>query len=78
MSPSLGPASIKRGSPCLPRIWPFVRCHARAQRSLATRRGPGYDSLPPFRRSCVALNDLSLAEFTEAADPFALFELWLK
>ena len=24
------------------------------------------------------MNDLSLAEFTEAADPFALFELWLK
>ena len=28
-------------------------------------------------RSCVALNELSLLDFAEAADPFALFELWL-
>jgi pyridoxamine 5'-phosphate oxidase len=33
--------------------------------------------LKPFPGSCVALNDLSLIDFTEAADPFALFELWL-
>jgi pyridoxamine 5'-phosphate oxidase len=32
--------------------------------------------LSPIPGSCVALNQLSLADFTEAADPFALFELW--
>ena len=31
-----------------------------------------------FPRSVVALNDLTLSDFTEAADPFALFELWLR
>jgi pyridoxamine 5'-phosphate oxidase len=33
--------------------------------------------LKPFRGSCVPLNDLSLVDFTEATDPFALFDLWL-
>ena len=31
-----------------------------------------------FSRSVGVLNDLSTAEFTEAKDPFALFELWLE
>jgi pyridoxamine 5'-phosphate oxidase len=30
-----------------------------------------------LRRSRVALSELRLVDFTEAADPFALFELWL-
>ena len=32
--------------------------------------------LPFLPRSVSVLNDLSTADFTEAADPFALFELW--
>jgi pyridoxamine 5'-phosphate oxidase len=31
-----------------------------------------------FLRSIGALNDLSIADFTTAADPFALFKLWLE
>src|SRR5580658_3539961 len=58
-------------------IWPFVGRHARARGLLSRRRWPGYDAAQPFPGSCVALNDLSLIDFTEAADPFALFELWL-
>src|SRR5271155_1584529 len=58
-------------------IWPFVARHARARGLLSRRRWPGYDAAQPFPGSCVALNDLSLIDFTEATDPFALFELWL-
>ena len=78
MSPSLGPASRKRGSPCL--VGTFGPSSGGAQgrrRSLATGRWPGYDSSSTLPRSCVALNELSLVDFAEAADPFALFELWL-
>jgi pyridoxamine 5'-phosphate oxidase len=34
--------------------------------------------LPFLLRSVAVLNDLSTADFTEATDPFALFELWLE
>jgi pyridoxamine 5'-phosphate oxidase len=34
--------------------------------------------LPFLLRSVSVLNDLTTADFTEATDPFALFQLWLK
>src|SRR5271154_2648013 len=49
-------------------------------RRLARRRGARYCSHWPsfLLRSVGVLNDLSTADFTEAADPFALFKLWLE
>ena len=78
MSPSLGPASIQAREPMSPsHIWAFAPRHARARAGWPSGRGPGYDRLSPFLRSCVPLNELSLIDFTEADDPFGLFELWL-
>ena len=85
MSPSLGLSlHEKRKGQCL------VRTFGPSSRGAQdpTRRGAGWPSAPerdsvclgfPFLpRSIGALNELSIADFTRADDPFALFELWLE
>src|SRR5882757_1872499 len=64
-------------------IWPFVRQRARPTGgSAGWPGGAGRDivciGLPFPLRSVGVLNDLHTADFTEAADPFALFEFWLE
>jgi pyridoxamine 5'-phosphate oxidase len=44
---------------------------------LARRRWPEYHSSANFARSFHALHELSLVDFADATDPFALFALWL-
>jgi pyridoxamine 5'-phosphate oxidase len=58
-------------------IWAFAPRHARAA-PVGHGARAGYGPLLPFPRSCLPLNELSLIDFTEADDPFALFELWLR
>jgi pyridoxamine 5'-phosphate oxidase len=65
-----------------PHIWPFARQSARSTGGSAdwpggARRDIICAGLPFLLRSAGVLNDLSMADFTEATDPFALFKLWL-
>jgi len=78
MSPFLGPPPrFSAAAYVSSHIWRFAGLHARARGLLAGTHQPDMLGLEPFPWSRLVLNDLSLAEFTEAADPFALFELWL-
>ena len=64
-------------------IWPFVRRRASPTGSALVGQSAGLAimSATPFCFICGAvsvLNDLSTADFTQATDPFALFELWFE
>src|SRR5664279_1133420 len=65
-----------------PHIWPFARQSARSTGGSADWPGGARRDIvcvghSPLLRSAGVLNDLSTPAFTEAEDPFALFELWL-
>ena len=51
---------------------------ARARWPSGAPRDSVASAFPFFARSIGALNELSIADFTTAADPFALFQLWLE
>ena len=70
----------KRKGQCLRSPFGPSRRGAQVRRGAGWPAGAGRDNvggaLPFSLRSVSVLNDLSTADFTQAADPFALFELW--
>ena len=62
-------------------IWPLIPCRASPAGRAGWRGGASRDNVGaafPLARAVSVLNELSPIDFTEATDPFALFDLWFE